>query len=109
MTPGGRDPPLTNVVRPRAPGAYLVFGLDNITVYRCGRCGEVIVCLCAMDDPSAYTLVPPDATAMSQGYLILHNVSHHIVLRVAYPGDSVDNNHLTKLDSVAPVAEGTAR
>jgi hypothetical protein len=39
-----------------------------------------------MHDPEAYTLVAAANTAMRQGYLILHNVSHHVVLGVAYSG-----------------------
>ena len=67
-------------------GGYLAFGLDDVADYRRGRDSAVIVCLCAMHDPEAYTLVPAANTAMCQGYLILDNVSHHVVLGVAYSG-----------------------
>ena len=51
-----------------------------------GSRGAVMVCLCAMHDPAAHTLVPADHTVMRQGYLILHKASHHVVLEVAYSG-----------------------
>jgi len=81
------------------PGAYPAFGLDDVADYRCGRGGAVIVCLCAMHDPEAYTTVPAANTAMRQGYLILHNVSHHVVLGVAYSGAHVNNANLAEQDS----------
>jgi len=66
------------------PGAYLAFGPLDIWDYRKGPKGAVMVCLCAMNDTSAYTLVPADKTLMRQGYIILHDASMHIVVGAAY-------------------------
>ena len=68
------------------PGAYLAFGLDDVADYRCGPDGAVMLYLCEMHDPEAHTLVAAANTAMRQEYLILHDVSHHVVLEVAYSG-----------------------
>ena len=93
------------------PGAYLAFGLEDVAYYRCGRAGAVIVCLCAMHDPKAYTLVQAANTVMRQGYIILHEVSHHIVLGVAYSGPvgrplSMDPARGTRVEWWAEVAAG---
>lgn len=93
------------------PGAYLAFGLEDVADYRCGRAGAVIVCLCAMHDPKAYTLVPAANTVMRQGYVILRDVSHHIVLGVAYSGPverplSTDPARGTRVEWWAEVAAG---
>jgi hypothetical protein len=92
-------------------GAYLAFGVDDVADYRRGRDGAVIVCLCAMHDPKAYTLVPAANTVMRQGYVILHDVSQHIVLGVAYSGPverplSTDPTRGTRVERWEEVAAG---
>ena len=47
-----------------------------------------MVCLCEMNDPAVYRLVPADRTAMRQGYLILREADHHVVLGVAIFGSN---------------------
>jgi hypothetical protein len=64
-----------------------------------------------MHDPKAYTLVPAANTVMRQGYVILHDVSQHIVLGVAYSGPvgrplSMDPARGTRVEWWAEVAAG---
>ena len=66
------------------PGAYLAFGPLDVLDYKKGPAGAVMVCLCAMTDTSAYTLVPAHKTLMRQGYIILNDGARHIVMGAAY-------------------------